>query len=562
MTTAAKSRRFEQEREVVSACLEQVLHEQRGAAFLARYRELRRLAATLRGAYRDQDQGRLRRLLAKSSVEELVETARALTLSFWLLNLCEQRHFATAHGAEERGGLLALFERLARRGVPRSVVEAALANLRVTLVLTAHPTEAVRWSVHESLERIDALLDSDATTGVNDPELLRELSALWQTEILRHRAPKPLDEVRHVVHTMEHVLVPAMVALPERLSRAFSAAYSDEPPADLRPLQLGSWVGGDRDGNPLVTARVTEAALGMYRLAMLDRHLAEVPPLIRKLTLSARRAPVSAALRTSVERDLQTLPSLGPLVEQHNPEEIYRIKLNAIATRLEQSKAEVREERKAGTLGGFESAVALRRELELIAQSLKEHGGERLASGRLARWLRMVDIFGLQLAVLDVRQHQGRHREAREELIVPAEGPIDSLSLDRQQSFLEELILRDTLPAPVHSEDAAEVMATLRGVLDAQQRFGPDCVRDLVISDTGSEIPVLELLLLARHAGLVRLGSDRTLESSVDLVPLFESIDALDAALGSMQRLYESEAYRLQLAARGSRQQIMLGYSD
>ncbi len=268
--------------------------------------------------------------------------------------------------------------------------------------------------------------------------------------------------------------MPAMVALPERLSRAFAAAYSDEPPADLRPLQLGSWVGGDRDGNPLVTARVTEAALGMYRLAMLDRHLAEVPPLIQKLTLSARRAPVSAALRTSVERDLQTLPSLGPLVEQHNPEEIYRIKLNAIATRLEQSKAEVREEQKAGTLGGFESAVALRRELELIAESLKEHGGERLASGRLARWLRMVDIFGLQLAVLDVRQHQGRHREAREELIVPAEGPIDSLSLDRQQSFLEELILRDTLPAPVHSEDAAEVMATLRGVLDAQQRFGPD----------------------------------------------------------------------------------------
>ena len=547
----------------MSACLEQVLREQRGAGFFTRYRALRRLAATLRGAYREEDQARLRRLLATSSVEELMETGRALTLSFWLLNLCEQRYFASAHSADERGGLLALFERLGRRGVPRSIVEAALEDLRLTLVLTAHPTEAMRWSVHESLERIDRLLDGGVAADDNEPELLRELTGLWQTEILRYRAPTPLDEVRHVVHTVEHVLVPAMVALPERLSRAFAAAYSGEPPVDLRPLELGSWVGGDRDGNPFVTAGVTEAALGMYRTAMLDRYLAEIPPLVQELTLSARRTPVSTALRTSIERDLKTLPALRPLVGQHNPEELYRTKLNGIALRLEHSKAEVREERAAGTLGGFESAFALRHELELIVQSLKEHGSERLASGRLARWLRMVDIFGLQLAVLDVRQHQGRHREAREELIVPAEGPIDSLSLDRQQSFLEELILSDTLlPTPVHSEEAEEVMATLRGVLAAQERFGPDCVRDLVISDAGSEIPVLELLLLARHAGLVRLGADGTLESSVDLVPLFESIAALDAAPGSMRRLYESEAYRSQLAARSSRQQIMLGYSD
>ncbi len=558
----ANWRRFELERELLWGALEQVLREQRGTVFLRRFRHVRRLARAMRARYRDREQEHLRALLAESSVSELVEVARALTLSFWLLNLCEQRQFARAHGPDSRSSLAALFERLRRHGVERSVVEGVLRDLRVTLVLTAHPTESVRWSVHATLERIDALLENAASLRADDEHLLRELTVLWQTEMLHYRDPTPLDEVRHVLHTMEHVLVPAMAAVPEQLADAFAAAYGVALPAGLRPLALGSWVGGDRDGNPFVTAEVTQAALELYRTAILDRYLAEIPHLVRELTLSARRASVSAALRASVEADLGALPALAELTRRHNPEELYRIKLNAISLRLERSQAEARAGEPAGSRGGYADAAELRAELELIERSLVENGGERLARGRLHQLLRMVDTFALQLAVLDIRQHQGRHREARAELIVPAAGPIDSLPLDRQQAFLEDLITSDAVLGHALSPDAAEVIATLRGVREAQERFGPDCVRDLVISDTGSQIPVLELLLLARHAGLVTLDGDGGLSSRVDLVPLFESIDALGAAAGSMERLYGSRVYRSHLASRGSRQQIMLGYSD
>lgn len=560
MPAGARWRRFEEERERLLLSLDQVLREQQGAVFLRHFRHVRRLARAMRARYREREQVHLRKLLTQSRVSELVETARALLLSFWLLNLCEQRHFARAHAPDARSSLAALFERLRRRGVPAARVDETLRDLRVTLVLTAHPTEAVRWSIHSSLERIDALLDRRGRGS--DEDLLRELTALWQTEMLHYRDPTPLDEVRHVVHTMEHVLVPAMAALPGQLQRAFEQAFGKPPPADLRPVQLGSWVGGDRDGNPNVTAETTRAALILYRSAILERYLAEIPELVRELTLSARRVPVSAELRESVQADLAALPALGKLVERHNPAEVYRTKLNAIALRLERSLEEARAWEPAGARGGFRDAAELRAELERIERSLCENGGARLVGGRLRPLLHMADVFGMRLATLDVRQHQGRHREAREELIVPAEGPIDSLPLEHQLQFLEGLILTEGLPARALSPEATEVLETLRTVREAHERFGPDCVRDLVISDTGSEIPVLELLLLARYAGLVAVRADGGLQSTVDLVPLFESISALETAEAAMERLYGSRPYRSHLTSRGSRQQIMLGYSD
>ena len=560
MERSAQERRFERERQRLAGALKSMLQEQRGADFLQRFRDVGRLTSGLRSRFQRQEQIRLRRRLASTAVPELVEIARALTLSFWLLNLCEERNLIRSHAAGERGRLATLFEHLRRRGVPKRLVEAALRDLRVTIVLTAHPTEAVRWSIHESLERIGALLD--APGGDGDDDLLRELTALWQTEILRHRAPEPLDEVRHVAHTMEHVLAPSMVAVLERLAAAFANAYGEDGPAGLKPLQLASWVGGDRDGNPFVTADVTRSALTLYRQAILERYLAEVPHLIRELAISAQRVAVTRALRTSLKSDLAALPLVNQRVKGRNPKEVYRLKLNAIAVRLELSKAEAQAGERAGARGGYRAAEQLLAELHLIEESLIRGGGQRLAAGRLRRLGEMVEIFGLQLAVLDVRQHRGRHREARKELIVPAEGPIESLPLDRQQVFLESLILSDALPAPALSADAAEVVATLRGVREAQERFGPNCVQDLVISDTGSEIPVLELLLLARHAGLVTLRENGGLTSYVNLVPLFESIDALESAACSMERLYGSQAYRAHLASRGMRQQIMLGYSD
>jgi phosphoenolpyruvate carboxylase len=196
--------------------------------------------------------------------------------------------------------------------------------------------------------------------------------------------------------------------------------------------------------------------------------------------------------------------------------------------------------------------------------SLRANRGRRLAEGGLAVWRERVAAIGFRFVRLDVRQHQARHRSAVSALLCPVEGPLDSLDLDKQQRFLEEAFFTEEQPPPREepSEDAAEVLATLAGVREAQERWGPEVVSELVISNTTTHADVLELLVLARRAGLVRRREDGAFESTVDLVPLFESVGSLAAARESMERLYRSPAYLAQLRARGMRQQIMVGYSD
>ncbi len=558
---------FRDEVRFVAHNLDTVVLEQEGRAFLQRVEEIRELTRRLRSRYTTRDERRLQRILRQSPVGELVEVGRAFTLFLWLLNVCEQRRNARIRRRGEPGSLVALFRRLGRRAVPRETVEKVVGNVCATIVLTAHPTEAMRWSVRQSLDRIDGLLEARLAHGSPqvEEELLREITALWQTSIVPYRAPTPLDEVGQAIHTLERVLVEAVTRVAERLHEAFAAVYGAEPLVAAQPLALGSWIGGDRDGNPFVSAEVTAESLRLYRRTILSHYWRAIPPLIERLTLSEARAPVSAALRESVKHDLDRLARLRERVADRNPAELYRQKLNAIAVRLELTLEETLAHEPPGMRGGYREAAELRADLELIHESLLTGRGARLAGGPLRRLREQVASFGLQLVTLDIRQHQGKHREARSELICPVEGPLESLPLPSQQAFLEQLVLQEA-PLGVTDEglsaDTIDVLDTLRGMREAVDRFDARAVRDLVISDTESEVPVLEVLVLARRAELVERRPDGSLESHVDIVPLFESIDGLHAAPTSMERLYRSPAYRRQLEARGMRQQVMIGYSD
>jgi phosphoenolpyruvate carboxylase len=245
--------------------------------------------------------------------------------------------------------------------------------------------------------------------------------------------------------------------------------------------------------------------------------------------------------------------------------ELYRLALNAMMRRLELSLAENEALEAPGTRGGYESAQELAADLARIDESLRRHRGRRLAGGDLARWREQVAGFGFHFVQLDVRQHQARHRGAVAALLCPVEGPLDSLGLAEQQRFLEAAFLAEQTPDPARAglcEEAGEVLATLSGVREAQQRWGAEAVQELVISNTLTHADVLELLVLARQADLVRPNGSGGVDSDVDIVPLFESVGSLATARASMERLYRSPAYRQQLRARGMRQQIMLGYSD
>jgi phosphoenolpyruvate carboxylase len=546
--------------------LGEVLREQEGARLFALEEQVRGLTIALRRGYQSRDERRLRLLLADLPLDDLELLTRAFTLFFQLVNVCEQRHMARSERRDAPDGLYALMRRMRDRGLAPEEVESALADLRTTVVLTAHPTEATRWTVHEILRRVgDALEQRGVDPADAHERLAREVTALWQTQPLRGRRPTPIDEVLQAIHTLETVFLDAVPAVHGRLAEAFAEAFGRPPAPGARPVRLGSWIGGDRDGNPHVTAWVTTEALRLYRAAALRTHWRSVPRLMDQLTSSAALVPVSAPLEASVERDLVEVPGLADRVSGRERNEVYRQKLNAVARRLELALAENEAMQPPGSRGGYRDADALESDLASMDASLRANRGRRLAEGDLARWREQVAAIGFRFVRLDVRQHQARHRAAVAALLCPVEGPLESLDLDKQQRFLEEAFFRVEPAVPARGElpeEASEVLATLVGVREAQQRWGPEAVRELVISNTSNHADVLELLVLARRTGLVRPRAEGGFESSVDLVPLFESVASLTAAHESMERLYRSPAYQAQLHARGMRQQIMVGYSD
>jgi len=548
----------------VGDVLGEVLYEQEGAYAYELVETVRRLAIAERRRHEARREQELVELLGGLPVPQLLVLSRAFALFALLVNVCESRDEIRARRAAPGAYLDRLMGRLASEGFPRTRVDGTLARLRATIVLTAHPTDATRWTVHSALARIEALLDRTPRARARK-ELAREVTALWQTHFVAHRRPTPVDEVTHALHRLETVLYEAVPEVEALLAAARARAYGGETRLPAPPLAVGSWIGGDRDGNPYVTAQVTAEALRLYRRAVLLCYWREIPPLIEELTSSTDHAPVSNALRRSVEADLAALPPLRERVEGRDPTEVYRLKLNAIAVRLETTVRENDQMAEPGELGGYPDAFAMQADLDLMVESLRRHRGGRLAGGRLEALRRKLRQFGFRFVALDVRQHQRKHRETVGELCCPVEGPLEGLELDEQQEFLEHLFLDQEVAPPPEaklSDEAHEGLETLRGLRESMERLRSEPVRDLVISNTEDSAAVLELLVLARYAGLVTPGPDGGVRSEVDVVPLFESVDGLEAAPASMARLYRSQAYRAQLEARGMRQQIMLGYSD
>ncbi|HSJ95595.1 MAG TPA: phosphoenolpyruvate carboxylase, partial [Myxococcota bacterium] len=297
------------------AVLGDVLREQEGERLFALVERVRGLAIALRHGYEARDERRLRLLLADLPLDDLELLTRAFSLFFQLVNVCEQRHMARSQRRDAPEGLYALMGRLRERGLAAEDVEAALAALRATVVLTAHPTEATRWTVHEILRRIGDALELRAGDAAAARErLARDVTALWQTQPLRGRRPTPIDEVLQAIHTLETVLLEAVPVVHSRLSEAFAEAFGRPAAESPRPIRLGSWIGGDRDGNPHVTAWVTSEALRLYRGAALRAHWRQVPGLMDQLTSSAALVPVSEALAASIERDLAEVPGLAERV--------------------------------------------------------------------------------------------------------------------------------------------------------------------------------------------------------------------------------------------------------
>ncbi len=540
---------------LLGGVLTQVLLEQEGPEL---DREVERLLAMARRRRRESSPRReaaLIRAVRQLPLERAEQVARALAVYFQLVNIAEQNH--RLRGLRQREGELTLGRAARELAVRGPALEEFLAGVSVELVVTAHPTEAVRRTVlnkHRLLARLLARLEEPGVGERERREALGELKrtvvSLWQTDELRGKRPEVLAEVEQSLFYFDAVFWELLPWVHRRLGEELGL---ERVPTVLR---FGTWVGGDRDGNPRVTAAVTWEALRRQRRLVLEKYLGELHLLAQELSVSRRLAGVSEELERSVAADQAGLPGTARRLGERFRDEPYRRKLHFVVERLRRTAE--------GRAGGYGSAGEFAAQLGVMRESLLAHGGRELAAGRLAELELKVRLFGFHLARMDLREHSARHQAAVAELLARAgeEADYRDRPEEERQAILErELANRRPLVSGrlEYSAATAEVLAVFEVFRRAREQLDPQCVGSYLISMAHEPSDLLEVLLLAKEAGLFRPWQG---ESDLDVVPLFETIPDLRAAPRRLAELCRLPSYRAQLEARGMRQEVMLGYSD
>ena len=538
------------------------------------------LGDELRGREGDDVVGlveRLRRLVREpAGSDELAELlggvdgrtaallARAFSTFFQLANLAEQVHRGRdlhQQWSDGEGPVAQTVRQLA--DADADVLAGVLDALELRPVFTAHPTEASRQSVLRTLRRVADLLDADLPEPAREHRLREQVQLLWQTDELRMGKPHVSDEARAVVYYLDQL---ARDVLPELLQE-LSAALDDlgvPLPAQAAPVRFGSWVGGDRDGNPHVTPEVTLDVLRLHADRALRFQLSLVDRLIEELAVSTRLASVSSDLQDSLERDQELMPEVHERYLRLNAEEPYRLKLTYLRHRLAATHERLAQGSPHQPGLDYLGAAEYLADLELLRSSLREHGGELLAAGTVARALGAARAVGLHLAVLDVREHADRHHEAVGALfdrLHELSHPYAELDRGWRTSLLSRELAgrRPLVRASAVPEAARQVLGVFEVVRGALDVFGPEVVESYVVSMTQGVDDVLAVVLLAREAGLVDLDDD---VARIGFVPLFETVAELRRAGELLHGMLSDPTYRQVVRVRGDVQEVMLGYSD
>ena len=490
----------------------------------------------------------------------LEEIARAYALQCHLMNIAEERErlrVLRTRGEHPGDGLAAAVDLLIDRGATAADLHALFDRALVMPVLTAHPTEARRRSALEHMVRIEQLLGELDVTGRSRiaAELDADVLGFHATEDARARRPTPLDEVENSLDVFRRSLLDVTPRIYRTIEDRLTARFG-EPwrlPAFLR---WGTWVGGDRDGNPNVTAAVTRATFARHRAAILTRHLEDVVVLGRSLSVSSLRVshrvnrlterPLDE-LEASLERDRDRLPDIAARARQRTVHEPWREKLWYVQARL-RATLEHRDE-------GYVAAEDYRRELAVIDRSLRAAGFAQVADQDLRDAIRRVEVFGFHLASLDVRQHSGVHDVVVAELLARG-GRTGYLARDEagRRAWLCEVLAAPLAPERDRgglSPAAQEVLGTLEVIGRARRDLGPAACERYITSFTREVSDLLEVAFLARAAGLA--------PGELRPVPLLEQLEDLDRAGEIARDVLALPALRTEI---GSELEVMIGYSD
>ncbi|HEX2054412.1 MAG TPA: phosphoenolpyruvate carboxylase [Actinomycetota bacterium] len=556
---------------LLGALLSETLARHQGTKLLDLVEEVRALSKSSRrgeaGATRQLDD-----LLGSLDLGLATSLVRALSTYFHLANIAEQVHradeLAVRSGGE--GSLARVVDLIQQAGIPPEEVAALLERLELRPVLTAHPTEAVRHSILVKRQQVAMLLEQRHDARLSDSgrrrierRLAELIDLIWQTDELRREKPTPVDEAHGVLFYLDQVFRTALPDVIDELADQLARLGVELPPT-ARPLRFGTWVGGDRDGNPNVTAGVSLEVLALQQEVALANLIGWVDELISNLSSSRLLIGASEDLDTSLARDRELLPDVHARFGELNAQEPYRLKCSYVRQRLVNTRQRLLDgvpHRQGRDYASVEELIA---DLQEMRSSLLSHGGDVVARV-LDRVLWSAAACGLVSATMDIREHANRHHAALaglfDRLGTSREGYL-ALSRSERGALLSQELAGPrplTSPAAPLAEDVTSVLDVFHAIRTAHQTFGRETIESYIISMTGGADDVLAAAVLAREAGLVDVPAG---VAAIGFVPLLETVSVLQSAGRILDELLSDPGYRRLVSLRGNTQEVMLGYSD
>lgn len=494
-------------------------------------------------------------IVRRLSVRQAFEMTKAFAIYFELTNLAETNHRkrrrraaqTSAEIVTQPGSFLGTLRRMRDVGIDETKARKWLSQIEVILVFTAHPTEVARRTVlfkrqriAEELEKLDQLPLTEREAEKHEHAILAEITSLWQTDEVRRRRPTVRDEIKMGLDYYPAVIFDTLPIVYEGLADDFREAYGTSLKARELPrlVRFGSWIGGDRDGNPSVTPECTREALEISRRMILDYYVQKIEDLIWRLTPSTLQVPVSKELAEALQRYASSISAAGLNPERHSSNETYRRYLDYVLVRLVSARDD-------NSSTAYADATEFASDLLLIHRSLTQNNGERLAQLLLDPLIRQVETFGFHLHTLDIRQHASIHNRARAELA--------SGSSVKGQKL--------NLPDPPSAE-TQNLLESLRGLKELKQSFPAESIRSYVISGAKSAADISTLVWLLELSGVHVAATADGRDPGVMPVPLFESIEDLRNCPDICRALWTSSDYGRLLDSWERRQEVMLGYSD
>ena len=572
--------RLQSDIQYLEDALSEVIREQEGVELFRLIGEFKNACKKIKDQYEPSIEAFLLRESEKLNLPTSSKLIQAFALYFYLLNTAEenfgmqQRREIQRHEGRVRGSFEDCLARLKEKGVDGQTLLDIIKDLSIEPVITAHPTEAKRLTILKKYRKIyltifkkENPIWTPEEKALLQEEITNEIQKLWQTGDIFLERPTVQEEVSNGLHYFRETFYPVIPKLYNSLQRCMERFYPDTE-LYLQPfLKFGSWIGGDRDGNPNVTPEITRWTLRAHKNLILSLYIQSVQELIGSLSQSTTKVNVSEELLATIENDTGKMPDIGLRVLNRNPYEPYRQKLSFIKIRLEKTRDVHNYDPRSHVSDSeriYQNPSELLEDLHIIRRSLNENKGLRTSEIELDALIKRVEVFGFRLVRLDIREEASKHTKAlceiferlgiyRDYFDMPEENKIRILTSEIENR--RPLIYEDMKLSP----GCLGTIETFRVIRWATENISPEAISTYVISMTHEVSDILTVLLIAKETGLYRENENPPL---LDIVPLFETIDDLRRSGEIMDSLFSLPLYRKYLDLRGGLQEIMLGYSD